>query len=181
VLLIEARQSSPVGALPSLADVTADRIVVVQPQGPQQWLEREPLDDQRPERHAEGGEDDQVALRKICWKRHRRGECHDPTHPGPGNHEPAPDRRTQHRTWRPEAATPVAPAHDGIKGHMPSEAHDNHRRKDCAGDTDVTDQFFAPKATKDGPDLQANGNEGQDVQCEPARACCLPSGWRKEH
>ena len=60
-IVVQARQRRLQRAVARGAALLADRIVVVQIEGAQQRLEREPLDDQRAEHDAERGEHDEVA------------------------------------------------------------------------------------------------------------------------
>ena len=119
------------------AQFAADRIVVVQIERAQQRLERQPLDHQRAEHDGERRQHDQVAIRKRRRERQRRGQRDDAAHAGPRDDQAAADGRPQHRPRRMKADAAVPPSDDGVEGHVPGEAHDDHRQQHRAGDGEV--------------------------------------------
>ena len=100
-------------------------VIILQSEGTYQGREREALDHERSQDHAERQEDYEVAVGKLC-PRHRvkgqgEGRCerdHTP-HPGPGYGRDVPPRRR--RVALPDMA--AEPARQVCRGENPQYAH----------------------------------------------------------
>src|SRR6187549_1626405 len=87
LVVLEARESGLVCALPRSGELPPHGIVILEIEGTQQGLERQALNRERAEDDGEGGEQDEIAEWKSARQCERGGERDDPAHPGPRNHE----------------------------------------------------------------------------------------------
>ena len=65
-----------------------------------------------------------------------------------------------------ETEPAVLPSEPCIERHVPGKAHDDYSQQDRAGDCKVSPPICWFQALENGPNLQADEDEGQDVQRE---------------
>ena len=173
----EAPQSGAQGAFACRDHFLADGIIVLQIERSQERLERQSLDHERAEDNRERGQHNEIAIGKSRGKRQGGRDCNNPPHPGPRNNQAASNRRPQHWSRRIETDPAMAPPDDSIEGHVPGEAHDDHRHQHCAGHREISRSIPCGQSFPNWPELEADENEGQDVEREHDR---IPNGIRRD-
>src|SRR5213082_1476798 len=135
----------------------------------EQRPQREALDDERPQHHAERGEDDQVPAGEPRRQRERRRERDEATHAAPGDEQAARDRRRRRPRRQRDPEPAVLQPRDRAVGHHVRDADDDHGREHGAAHEECADKALARQAVQDGARLQAHDHEREHVQHEHDR------------